>query len=603
MRRTRWVGPLIVATTAIFVAGARGLAAPQAPAQIPGAFRSSITLVPLDVRVLDREGRAVMDLTQQDFTVLEDGVRQEIAHFSRMVLTPEQPPPDQAPSLRRAPSYDMSAQKHRIFLIVLGRGRLRYPSKATEALRQFVRERLLPQDQVAVLAWNRATDFTTDHEKVAQVIERFDQGHEEIEGRLAFHFSSLAAAYGSKEIPGEIQSRIDAVFGRRTTAETQSGSGFGDLGKRRPWDLRTFGPLDDRELIPSRQLPPSAISDSTRIEREAQQVVADLLSSGNNFQTDLPFEEFVSENSRTLQDLGNLYTGIEYLRFLEGEKHLILVTEKGLFLPRVEDDQRIAEAANSARVVIDTVETGGLYVGQSPGATAGGPNPGQWSQFWAFSSLRTIAELTGGRSSVAEWSRVAMDRIDTSTRAGYLLAYYPKNTKWDGSYRKVAVRVNRPGATVLYRHGYEASDQLVPFDRRAFLTFNRIISAAWHPTDLRDIRLKAGASLKHSDDGLSHEVAVDVKIDARPVSFAIENGLHVALLDIAVFALDSRGRVIEDRWQKIDLNLKDDVYEQCRRDGIPYSIRFPVKAGVLEVKVVVYDYGADVLGSSVVRVF
>ena len=54
---------------------------------------------------------------------------------------------------------------------------------------RFVRERLLPQDQVAVLAYNRATDFTTSHESIAQVLERFKQVHESIESRL-FHVQS-----------------------------------------------------------------------------------------------------------------------------------------------------------------------------------------------------------------------------------------------------------------------------------------------------------------------------------------------------------------------------------------------------------------------------
>jgi hypothetical protein len=388
----------------------------------------------------------------------------------------------------------------------------------------------------------------------------------------------------------------------RRSAEREGGTS--DSGHRTPDSGQDPGRLGYR------QLPPAAISDSARVERDGRRIVEDLLTSGNDMSTDLPFDEFVSENARTLQDLGNLYTGIEYLRFLEGEKHLVLVTEKGLFLPRVEDDERIAEAASGARVVIDTFETGGLYVGQAPGATAGGPNPGQWSQFWAFASLRTIAELTGGRSSVTEWGRTAVDRIDDSTRAGYLLGYYPARMTWDGRYRKITVKVARREVTLLYRHGYEATDQLMPFDRRAFLTFNRIMSAALYPEELRDIRLKAGARLVEARaDAAATEGAegrllqVDVTIDAGRVSFAVEDGTHRALLDLAILVLDSDGRVKDERLQTIDLNLQDEAYARCRRDGIPYSVRLPAARGACDVKVVVYDYAADVLGSTTVRIF
>ena len=346
-------------------------------------------------------------------------------------------------------------------------------------------------------------------------------------------------------------------------------------------------------------------------------------------------EDFISENARTMQDLGNLYASIEYLRFLEGEKHLILVTQKGLFLPRYEDDQRIAEAATSARVVIDTIETGGLYTGQSESATRGGPNPGQWSQWWSFVALRNIAELTGGRSSITEYTRVAVDRIDASTRAGYLLGYYPKNMTWDGRYRKVTVKVARPGLTVLYRHGYDASDQLVPFDRQAFLTFTRIMSAAQYPEDIRDIGLKvratpirvpadatggdtrlkpdppaqgAGAAPAATARAAGRAIAVDVKIDAAHISFSdgteeADAGKHLAHFDIAALAVDSHGRVTDERWQTIDLALEDAEYQRCRRDGIPYAVQLPFKGTTLEVKVIVYDYAADKLGSAVAKVF
>ncbi len=87
---------------------------------------------------------------------------------------------------------------------------------------------------------------------------------------------------------------------------------------------------------------------------------------------DLSLEDFVSATAQTLQDLGNIYAGINYLRHFEGEKHLVFFTERGLTLPRLEEDEVLAQAANDARVAIDTIETGGIYVGQ-PGGNAGSP--------------------------------------------------------------------------------------------------------------------------------------------------------------------------------------------------------------------------------------
>ena len=48
----------------------------------------------------------------------------------------------------------------------------------------------------------------------------------------------------------------------------------------------------------------------------------------------------------TRQDLTKINTGIDYLRFIEGEKHLVYVAEGTLFLPRLENDYSVAAAAN-----------------------------------------------------------------------------------------------------------------------------------------------------------------------------------------------------------------------------------------------------------------
>ena len=85
---------------AVAVVGAAGTGRPQDsgrsqnpagsqnPARPPqgGAFRSGIDLVSLSVTVTDTGSRYVTDLTQDDFSVFEDGVKQDITFFSRSSL-------------------------------------------------------------------------------------------------------------------------------------------------------------------------------------------------------------------------------------------------------------------------------------------------------------------------------------------------------------------------------------------------------------------------------------------------------------------------------------------------------------------------------------
>jgi len=58
-----------------------GAAAPQSP-----AFRAGVDLVSLNVTVADAAGHYVTDLAQEDFSVFEDGAKQEITFFNRTNL-------------------------------------------------------------------------------------------------------------------------------------------------------------------------------------------------------------------------------------------------------------------------------------------------------------------------------------------------------------------------------------------------------------------------------------------------------------------------------------------------------------------------------------
>lgn len=60
---------------------------PQAAAQDPGAaFRTGVDLVSLNVTVADGAGRFITDLQAADFSVFEDGVKQDVTFFNRTNL-------------------------------------------------------------------------------------------------------------------------------------------------------------------------------------------------------------------------------------------------------------------------------------------------------------------------------------------------------------------------------------------------------------------------------------------------------------------------------------------------------------------------------------
>jgi VWFA-related protein len=502
-------------------------------------------------------------------------------------------------------------QGNRVFLIVLGRGRLQEPSKALDGLIAFVRERLLPQDQVAVIAYNRATDFTTDHEQIAQVLEHFKAGHEWVEALLNQRESGPGGPFGTPAIPSglqasNLQDRIDQMFTRPGMPPTRQlpsagGPDVNDISH----DLRTgvlsldyrTGSLARDRLL---EVDPMALPERLR-------AMDPMRNRG------------VNGTSRTLQDLEKIFAGIEYMRYIDGEKHLVYVTEQSLFLPRVENDKMIAAMANDVRIAIDTIQTGGIagdpgMAGGRPVVTRSGsssppPSPTLGGEM-ALQTLRILSELTGGVSSLREYTRVAVDRLDRTTRFEYLLGYYPSNPARDNRYRQVTVGVNRPDVTVVYRHGYYASDVLVPLDRRAFVTYRRVFAAGSYEGTISDIKVTAKATFTAgpkaratggAQKAPSPEVVVDAAIDASRVWFSTVGNRRVAALNVSTFAGDAREQVVGESWQKVELTLSEDTYQRYLRSGIPYTVRVPVAGAPRWVKVVVYDYGRDLLGSAVVK--
>ena len=52
--------------------------------------------------------------------------------------------------------------------------------------------------------------------------------------------------------------------------------------------------------------------------------------------------------------------------------------------------------------------------------------------------------------------RTGFDRVESDLRNYYLIGYTPTNSTYDGTFRKIEVKVNRPGLTVAARKGYFA---------------------------------------------------------------------------------------------------------------------------------------------------
>jgi len=172
------------------------------PAQPVPQFRSSVSLVLVDVVVRDRAGAPVKGLTAEDFEILEDGVRQQIQTFAFEEITSKATSIDtasalsgssirgQAPTSATAggserPGGDVVAAHpltssevagHRLMTLLFDTSSMQPDEvqKAVDSAAEWVESRMSSADLVAVAAINSRlqiiTDFTTSRERVQSAL-------------------------------------------------------------------------------------------------------------------------------------------------------------------------------------------------------------------------------------------------------------------------------------------------------------------------------------------------------------------------------------------------------------------------------------------------
>jgi len=498
-------------------------------------FKSRLDIIRTEVGVIDvKTGKAVTGLTDRDFTVSENGARQTIATF-----VDESRPDTDSP----ASSVSTAAieQRRRVFLFDIavtqfGDG----PYKSFDAVARFIRERLRPQDLVGVMVLNRVSPLTTDHERIANIVDR------------------------QKVLPKEY--RDAARSDHRVTGD--------------------YHPNADRIL--------DAWLDPSGTPGFFQSAAAYLLGSQEYHQNDRAGTIYDWNFRLNITAVLRAVAAIEYLRHVKGDKHYVLITGAG-FNPPVtfanegiglhyhdaSDDRRLAARANDAGVALDIVSTSGAG---SPASTV--------------MSMMNVAEDSGGQYSSLRRTDQQLSRIDDATQRGYILGYVPSNPDLDGKYRDIKVTVNRPGVAVVYRHGYTAVAEPERLDAKEEFTRSRLRDAAVGNTNFNDIGVEAKASAVGGAGG-GRQVRVDLLIDISKLPLKETSGRWEGDIDLLILCGDKKQNVVGKLDQRMRLGMNVAQYESAKAGRVPYSAVLDVTGDATLLKVIAYHSDSDRLGTAV----
>ncbi len=596
--------PLLVALALAGVAGTQQTTSDERPAT--PHFQVGVDLVPVDVSVLDRKGNPVLDLQRSDFTVLEDGVEQDVLHFSlERFATRSEPELPPAVTRERPAVEGLERPDFRRFLIVIGRGG-HETFRPIDALADFVRESLGPADQIAVIAYNRATDFTTDHERIGDFLDRLQDLNVYVDRLVRLRFDGLASLFGSQRFPPSLQPKIDALFDQLPghTREVPAGPRTPDKADQA-----------DRENLMTalREAMPGRLDEARRAvagpgagerwDGSGPPPYGDPAQSwGRVSAEDDSFEQYVRHRLETNQDLLNIFAGIEYLRYLQGEKHLIYFSSGGLFLPTSGTRESIGRIAADARVRIDCFKTEGLFLhltNDRRNRFAQGSVAGDY----AIRSLQEVSRETGGTSCIHRSIDDALKLVGRATSRVYLLGYVSKNPALDGRFREIQVKVDRPGVRVLARSGYFAKPRLQPYDRQRMLIYARVTAATQHPGEIDDVTFSASmGDLSREKESTEFDVSLEIVLSPELVDGNSPN--RGQKLVAGLFVLSRSGELLDTSWKDIVVDPSGQRSQGAASSSVEVGWRAEVPRKIKNgfLKIVLYDPSRDRVGSRVVKI-
>jgi VWFA-related protein len=529
--KSRIAGALALALVTAAVVAARQTAPPQSD-QPPVTFRVEVNLVEVDAFVTDAQGNAVPGLTASDFEVLEDRKPQKITNFSLVNMPIERA---ERPLFASAPiEPDVQTNRTvdgRIYLIVLDdlhTDATRTP-RVKAALRQFIERYFGVNDMAAtVYTSGRASDsqdFTNNPRLLLASIDKF---------------------LGRKLRSGTLE-QIDE-FNRR------SGAGL-EVNRNNLDPLEAERGFNARSTMTSlRKL--AEFMGGVHGRRKAMILVGE----GIDYNI---YDVFNNQSATTVLD----ETREAIAAATRGNVAIYAIDPRGL--TGLGD-----ELIEISSVPTDTSLGLGLQSLQS-------------ELRLSQDSLRVLADETGGFASLNRNDfDQAFARIVRENSTYYVLGYYPANERRDGRYRKVEVRVKRPGLTVRARKGYVAPRGRAPQTRPTTGDPVRVAAAEAlsSPIPVAGLPISvSAAAFKGTPPNAT--VAVTIELGGSAFTFTEKDGVFNDQLEVAFSAVDTTGKIYPGDRHAVAMTMKPDTQARVKERGFRVLSQMDLPAGRYQLRV------------------
>ena len=537
--------------------------------QAPPTFRALANSVDVDVTVTDPRGQFVRDLRPGDFEVLEDGKLQRVLTFASVNLPYEVRPPTLSLSSKRIEPdirSNASVSQGRVFVIVLDdlhTDPLR-SARARDVARQFIERYVGPDDLVSVLHTGNRSDASQDFTSSSSLL-----------------LASIDRFMGAK-LRSSILERLDAYHQQ----PENFGQGSRDGGGGTRADIRMQYVVDPLDMERGRQAVDmletlkrlGTLLAQTRGRRKSVMLISEGL--------DYDLQSGIAQTSSGLSTYTSPYATSVMQRLREA---IGAMTRANVAVYSI-DPRGIATTSD------EVIEVGALPDNQLLGLS---PTAFQDELRQAQDSLRVLSDQTGGFAAVSsnDFSN-AFQRIVQESSTYYLLGYQSDNSRTDGRFRKIEVRVKRPGVRIRSRLGYVAASSRNELTASTKPTASSEILGQLldNALPVSGVPLRAFAA-PFRGPGPSASVLVGLEIDTRTFRFGRKDGLFTNQLEAAVIAIDRHGTAHEGDRQSVQLQLRPNTYEAVLANGLRILFRLTVPPGRYQLRVAVHEAGAGAVGS------
>ncbi len=291
-----------------------------------------------------------------------------------------------------------------------------------------------------------------------------------------------------------------------------------------------------------------------------------------------------------------------------GEKKSLLYFSGGISRDGIENQASLRSAINAAvraNLAIYSVDTRGLQAISPLGDAStgslrgsGGFNGGallnnMTSNFASQEVMATLSSDTGGKAFFdSNDFAPAFAQLQKDTSAYYAVGFHSSNPARDGKYRKLTIKVNRPGIKLEYRPGYYAPADFKHSgkeDREREL--DEELASDLPATEMA---VYLDAMYFRLDDNRFY-VPVSLIVPGSQIPFVKGGDKDKATLDIIGEVIDEVKRPIGSARETVKLNLDPSL--QARQRNIEYTTSFRLPPGKYHLKFVVRENQTGRMGS------